>query len=108
MRGQTFWLNKDLMAVFVRKTMNFIFDRRTITRAYAFDFAREHWRAIKVFTDNVVSTRIGMCDIAVDLLRMHRDITHIAHDRQRRITWLYRHHAKINATGVDTCWRTCF
>ena len=80
MRGETFRLDKDLMAVFIRKTMDFVFNRWAITRAHAFDFSREHRWAVKVLTDDIVGTRIGMRDIAVDLLRMHRDVTHIAHD----------------------------
>ena len=107
MCGQTFWLDENLMAVFIRKAMNFIFDRWAITRAYAFDFAREHWRTVKVFTNDVMSTRIGMGYITVDLLRMHRDVTHITHHWQWRITWLYRHRTKINATRINTCWCTC-
>ena len=37
MRCQTLWFNKNLMACFIGKTMNFVFNRRAITRAPPLD-----------------------------------------------------------------------
>ena len=101
MRGQTLRLNKNLMAVFIGKTMNLILNRRAITRTDALNFAAEHRAAIEILADDLMCALIGVGDVAADLTRMHADITHVAHHWQRRIAWLLNHHAKIHRTGID-------
>ena len=46
-RGQAFGFEENLVAVFVGEAVDFIFDRRTITRADAFDFAGKHRAAVE-------------------------------------------------------------
>ena len=70
--GQTFGLKKYLVRIFVRETRYFVFNRRTITRADAFDHAGKKRRTIKARADNVVGTFIGMRNPARQLLRMLR------------------------------------
>ena len=46
-RGQAFGFEENLVAVFVGEAVDFVFDRRTITRTHAFDFAGKHGAAIE-------------------------------------------------------------
>ena len=46
-RGQAFGFEENLMAVFVGEAVDFVFDRRTITRTHAFDFAGKHRAAVE-------------------------------------------------------------
>jgi len=99
--SQAFRLDEYLVLILVGKAMDLVFDRRAVTRANAFDDPGVHRRAIQVLADDVVGALVGMGNPAVDLLRMHCCIAHERHDRNRRITWLWRHLAEIDTATVD-------
>ena len=46
-RGQAFGFEENLVAVFVGEAVDFVFNRRTITRTHAFDFAGKHRAAVE-------------------------------------------------------------
>jgi hypothetical protein len=46
-RGQAFGLQKDLVAVLVRKAVDLVFHAGAVARAHAFDLAGEHRAAVK-------------------------------------------------------------
>ena len=54
MRRQPLGLQKDLVAILVRKTANFVFNTRTITRPDTLDLPSKHGTAIKTTADNIV------------------------------------------------------
>ena len=45
--GQAFGFEENLVAVFVGEAVDFVFDRRAVTRAHAFDFTGEHGAAVE-------------------------------------------------------------
>src|SRR5450830_83590 len=59
-RGQALRLKKYLMRLFIGKAMNFVFNGRAVTRAYAFNDACVHRRAIKAATYDFMRTFVGM------------------------------------------------
>ena len=46
-RGQAFGFEENLVAVFVGEAVDFVFDRRTITRTHAFNFSGKHRAAVE-------------------------------------------------------------
>ena len=46
-RGQAFGFEENLVAVFVGEAVDFVFDRRAVARADAFNFAGKHRAAVK-------------------------------------------------------------
>ena len=54
MRRQPLGLQKDLVAILIRKTVNFVFNTRTITRPDTLDLPSKHGTAIKTTADNIV------------------------------------------------------
>ena len=45
--GQAFGFEENLVAVFVGEAVDFVFDRRAVARADAFDFAGKHRAAVE-------------------------------------------------------------
>ena len=101
MGGQAFRLNEHLMAVFVGKTMNLVFDRRAVTRADTFDHARIHRRTIQVGGNDLVRTGVGVGNPATDLTRMLLLATEERHQRDRRIARLFGHQREIHRTPIN-------
>src|ERR1035437_6147917 len=67
--GQTFWLKKNLVTVFVRKTVDLVFHAGAVARTHTFNLAGEHRAAIKAGADDVVSGGVGVGNPARHLLR---------------------------------------
>ena len=95
------------MAFFIRKTINFIFHARTITRPYPFNFPGKHRATVKTTADNIVGLAIGMCDPARHLFRVHAGFSHKAkyrhsgcHASRHTITWLRCALAKVYGAAV--------
>ena len=62
------------MLVAIGKAHYFVFDRRTVARADAFDHTSVHWATIEVIADHVVGFLIGMRDVTRHLARMLRSV----------------------------------
>ena len=105
MRRQTFGLEKDLVAGFAGEAVNLVLDRRTVPWPDALDDAREHRRAVERRADDVVSALVRVRDPTGQLLWMHAALAEERKHRLRRITRLHLHHAKVDATAIDTRWR---
>ena len=56
-RIPTFGLNEQLMTIFICKTIDFIFYRRTISRSCTLNSTIEHRRTIKAFTEQIMHLR---------------------------------------------------
>ena len=96
------------MTITMSKTIDFIFNRRTIAWPYAFNHAHKHRTAIKARADNVV--RLGVCVgyPARNLFRVHISMpTHGKH-RSRIVACLFLQFRKINRASVNAWRRACF
>ena len=98
--GQAFRLQKNLVAFFVCKAVDFVFNARAIARAHAFNLAGEHRAAVKTGTNDVMSPGVGVRDPARHLLGVHRPMPHKAEHRLHRIARLLQALRKINAAPV--------
>ena len=106
--GQTFRLDKDLMAFLVGKAMDLVFDRRAITRADTFDHTGIHRRTIKIGRDDFVCPCVGMGNPATDLGRVLFLVAHERHHGNRGIARLLGHDREIHRAAIDTRWCTGF
>ena len=78
---------KNLMAVPMRKAHHFVFNGRAVTGPGAIDLAGIHGRTMEVGFDDIVGSRVGMSDVAINLRRS--DL--ISHERKRsgwHVAWL--------------------
>ena len=69
-RGQSFWLQENLVLILVGKAVNFVLNRWAIAWADTLDHAGVHRRAAQTATDNLVGALIGVRDPAWNLARM--------------------------------------
>ena len=60
-------LKEELVAVFVGKAYNFVLKTGAVAWSNPFDDAGEHWGAIQIGPDNLVSFRLGMNQVTRDL-----------------------------------------
>ena len=112
MRGQTFRLQEDLVAVFVRKAVDLVFHAGAVAWAYALNLAGEHGAAVKAAADDFVRALVGVRDPAGHLLRVHGRIAAIAENRhlafvgctRHAIAGLNRALAEVNGTPIDARW----
>ena len=73
-------LEKNLVARFVLKADNFVFNRRAIARPPALNGARKHWRAVEAGANSRVRLLIGIGQMAWQLTLANG----LARKRQRR------------------------
>ncbi|MNF34622.1 hypothetical protein D3C84_154680 [compost metagenome] len=99
--GQTFRLDKHLVAVLVGEAVDLVFDRRAVARADAFDHPGIHRRTVEVGGDDLVGARIGVGDPATDLPRLLFGATEKGHQRRWRIPGLLGHQREIHRTAID-------
>ena len=78
---QPLGFQKNLVAVFVGKAVDFVFYAGAIARPYPFNLAGEHGAAVKAAANNVVCLGIGMRNPARQLLRVHTPMAHKAEVR---------------------------
>ena len=69
-RRQTFRLKKDLVLIFICKTMDFVFDGWAITRAYSFNDPRVHGGTRQSIANDVMCSCVGVSDPAWHLTRV--------------------------------------
>ncbi|MNC25054.1 hypothetical protein D3C75_731300 [compost metagenome] len=96
------------MLVTVGKTHHFVFDRRAITWANAFDNTGIHRAAIEIITNNVMRFFVGVRDVTRHLRRV---LVYISHEREHRhwvIPMLLGKYAEIYGASVNTRWSTGF
>ena len=108
MGGQAFGLQKNLVAFFVCKAVDFVFNAWAIARAHAFDLAGEHGAAVKAGTNDVMRAGVGVRDPARHLLGVHRPMPHKAEHRLHRIARLLQALRKIYAAPIYTRGRAGF
>ena len=101
-------LDKNLVAVFVRKAVNFVFDGRAITRPDAFDYAGVHGRAIQPALNDFVGALVGVGNPAAGLTRVQVETAEIGHHWLGLITPLLLQAIEIHRLGVDARWRARF
>ena len=115
--GQALGLQENLMAVFVGKAIDLVFNARAIARAHTFNFAGEHRAAVKARTNNVMGSLIGMRHPARHLRRMHVCPAHEAKNGDARLRVQTTGHAvpglflalcKVDGASIETRWRSCF
>ena len=75
-RVETFWFNKNLVRVFIRKAGDFVFNTWAVTWTNPFNHTRKHWRAIQTTTDNVMGPFVGMSNVTWDLFWMIGNTAH--------------------------------
>ena len=103
-----FGLYKQLMMVFVGKTIDFIFYRRTIARSYSVDNALKHRRTVEACAQYIMYALAGVCHIAVFL-----HCEWLCFCRERKLLWLLiarlrNHLTEIKRACIYTWRRTCF
>ena len=117
MGRQAFGFEEDLVAFFIGKAVDLVFDTGAITRAYAFDFAREHGAAVKAAADDGVRLGVGMRHPARHLLRVRHRVAHKAEYRHGFVRCVAAGHAvarllaaqgKIDAAPVYARWCASF
>src|SRR5262249_40364759 len=64
---EAFRLEEDLVRLLAGEAVDLVLDRGAVTRAYAFDDAGEHGRAVEAATDDLVRARGGVRDPAAHL-----------------------------------------
>ena len=74
---------KNLVAVFVGKAVDLVFNARAIAWAHAFDLAGEHGAAVKAAADDVVGCFGGVGDPTRHLAWVHVGAAHEAEHRHR-------------------------
>jgi hypothetical protein len=95
------------VASLVGKAIDLVFDAWAVARSDAFDHAGEHRASIETSADDVVRVRIGMCDPARHLARVHRCVAHEAEHRHRiEIARLLFQPGEIDRATVDARWRS--
>ena len=99
---ESFGLDEDLMRVLVRKAVNLVLYRWTITGTHALDATTVHRRAIYSATDDLVSDFAGAGDEATDLPWMVLRRTQEGHHRHRLVAGLLLHDTEIDTPGVDS------
>ena len=100
--GEAFGFDEDLVAVFVGKAHDFVFDGRAVARAEGvFDDTRVHRRLVDVDADDVVRTFVGAGDVAGDLARVFGGIAEVGKNGQRGVAGLGFHAAVINGACVQ-------
>ncbi|OIQ64173.1 hypothetical protein GALL_542770 [mine drainage metagenome] len=114
-RGQTLGFQKNLVAGFVRKAVDLVFNTGAIAWSDTFNLAGEHRAAVKAAANDVMRAFVGMGDPARHLLWMllgatqktkHRHLwTHAA---GHAVSGLLDAAAKINGAPVNARRRTGF
>ena len=61
---QTLRLNKELMSLFIGKSVYLIFDGRAVSWAYALDLSAEQSRTVEIGPYYIVSLFVGICEPA--------------------------------------------
>jgi hypothetical protein len=90
------------MAGPLREARDLVLDRRTIARAYAFDHAGEHRRAIEAATDDGVCLLVGVRDPARELARMHAPFADEGKHRLGRVPGLHFETGEIDGSSVQS------
>src|SRR5262245_26000561 len=104
---QAFWFDKDLVALFVCKAYDFIFDRWAIPRSHRLYDATVKWRPVKVLLNQLVCRAIGMGQMAGELPVLN-PVGAIRKWRRRIVAWLRLHYRKIDGSPIQTRRRTSF
>ena len=97
-----------LVTLFIGKTVNFIFDRRTITRSYAVYNSLKHRRAVKARTKDIVYALASVGHITIFLYGKRFGFWRKREFLRMLITWLRNHLGKIERTSIYTRWCTGF
>ena len=97
-----------LVTLFIGKTVDFIFDRRTITRSYTVYNSLKHRRAIKARTKDIVYALAGIGHITIFLYSKRFCFRRKREFLRMLITWLRNHLSKIERTSIYTRWSTGF
>ena len=85
------------MAVPMRKAHHFVLNGRTIPGPGAIDLARIHGRTMEVSPDDIVGSRVGLSDVAINLRRS--DFTRQERKRPRwHVAWL-----AVQSVPSDRC-----
>src|SRR5690606_815229 len=105
-RRQTFRLEKDLMAVLVRKAMDLVLYGRAITRPDALDGSGEKRRPIKSVSDKLVRPRVRLRDPAWHLHRVQASTTEEGKHRLRLVSWLLCHRREVDRATIQAWRRT--
>ena len=110
-RRQPLRLQEDLMAFLVRKPVNLVFHTGAISRANAFNLAREHRTAIETGANNVMCALVRMGHPARHLSGMLLDTPHETERRHARthaarhaVAGLLNTLAEINSSTIKA-WR---
>ena len=107
MRGQTFRLQKDLVAWLVGKAVHLVLDAGAVARAHAFDHTGEHRAAVKPGTDDLVRARIGVGDPARHLPRVLTGLPEKTEHRHRvQVARLLGQTGKVDRAPIDARRRT--
>ncbi len=106
--GQAFGFEENLVAVFVGEAVDFVFDRRAVARADAFDFAGKHGAAVETAADDVVGLQVGMRNPAGHLARVHFGVAAHGEDGHGRVAGLFGELGEINRAAVDARRRAGF
>ena len=103
---QALRFEKNLVAVFACKTVNFVFNTWAVTRPDAFDHAGKHGRAVQPAANDVVGLLVGVRDPARQLARVHVSPAKVGKHWQRVVAGLHRQPGEVDGVAIKTRRRT--
>ena len=105
---KTFWFDKNLVPLFIRKFNHFVFDRRTVTRTSSFDNTGINWGTVKICTNNFMCFFICVGEPTGYLINLN--FIRVCRKRKRHnplVAKLLFHLGKINRAFVHSSGSTC-
>ena len=106
---KTFWFNEYLMAFFVCKTNDFIFNGRTVTWSGSFDHSGIKWGSVQVCADDLVCFFVCVGQPAGFLLNLYG--FRICGEGERYdsfVSELLFHLGIVDGVSGDSCRGSCF
>ncbi len=100
-RAEPFGLHKDLMRRLVGEADDFILDRWTVPGAHTLDDTREHWRAVRGGTDDLMGPLVCLGYEAISLQWVVTDSPQKRKDGCGLITGLRGHRRVVQRASVE-------
>ena len=102
----TLRFDKNLVAVFVGKPVDLVFDARAVARTQTANAPIEHGGAVKPFPKQIMHLRGRVGDVTRNLLG-DGVVGEVAEASRVFVAWLFDHFGVIQRTSIHTGWGAC-